>query len=153
MTDADAPTSPEEPDVTVPEEPPKAEPATIEDLLSKPAAGDTVLIQTPAGPRSLRLLAIGGEAYDELEAKHPPDDGDTNSLGMPLRWNPRTFPPAIVAACLVEPVLSEAEVRTVFASPAWSKAELDRLFDAAYRLNNETSGVVLAGKGSSSPRA
>lgn len=125
----------------------KVEPATLDDLLAKPAATDSVLVQTPSGLRSLKLRAMGGEKYDDLEAAHPPEDDDVNAIGVPLNWNPRTFPPALVAACLVDPVLSEAEVRQIFESPTWSKAELDRLFDSAYVLNRETAGVTRHLKG------
>lgn len=120
----------------------KVEPATLEGLLGKAAPERTVVVAN----MSLRFRAMSGTAYDALERAHGPEESDVNHLGRPLLFNPRTFPPALVAACCVEPVLSEDEAKRLWDSPAWSKGDLDALFAAAYEVNNR-SGVEALTKG------
>lgn len=78
---------------------------------------------------AVTLQCISGAAYNELLLQHRSDDAT-------LDWDPRTFPPALVAACLVEPRMSIDEVTTLFASPAFSVAHSTALTLAALRVNN-----------------
>lgn len=51
--------------------------------------------------------SLSAAAWDRLVADHPPTDDQAEQLAGPkgrLRWNPETFPVALVASCLVEAV-------------------------------------------------
>lgn len=125
----------------------KVEPATLADLLATPAPERQVVVPLADGKRvSLTFRAIGRPVWQELIAAHKPHDNDVDGLGFRLRWHPPTFEPAAVAASLAEPVLSEAEVKELFASPAWSNGRLDTLIAAAIAVN-EQSDVEALGKG------
>lgn len=126
----------------------KVEAATLGDLLERPAATADVHVDTPGGTRRLTLRALPGDVYDELVKDHPPaPDAPKDMWGTPtLRWDEATFEPALVAACLLEPVLSEDDVRKVW--KVWSKVDRLRLFETAYSLNEREAGVAAAGKGS-----
>lgn len=91
--------------------------------------------------------AIAGAAYDALLIAHQPTDEQRDALGMGLGWDPTTFPAAVVAASLVEPQLSEDEVRQLFTSKAWSRGEVDQLVTAAILVNNRPRSAAV-GKGS-----
>lgn len=76
--------------------------------------------------------AVGQSRYDELLAAHPPTPAHQAQQrrhvpeAPPLEWNPDTFPPALVAACLVEPALTEEQVADLWASEDWNQAEARR---------------------------
>jgi hypothetical protein len=125
----------------------KVEPATLADLLATPAPERTVLVPLADGKKvSLTFRAVGRPAWQKLIGDHKPHDDDVDALGFRLRWHPESFEPAAVAASLADPVLSEAEVRELFASPAWSNGRLDALISAAIQVN-EQSDVEALGKG------
>lgn len=125
----------------------KVEPATLADLLATPVPTRSLVVPLDDGRRvSLTFRAVGRESWLRLIADHKPHDEDRDAMGFPLRWHPATFEPAAVAASLEEPPLSEAEVRELFASPAWSKGRLDELIAAAISVN-ERSDVEELGKG------
>lgn len=123
----------------------KVEPATIADLLARPSAERTLVVSVgPGKRRSLTLRAVSRPTFDALVDAHPPRDDDRDEFGMPKRWNPDSFWPALVAASLADPVLSEAEVVQVWA--AWSKADTERLAKVAYDLNEGETEVIELGK-------
>lgn len=119
----------------------KVEPATLADLLAQSTPERTLVLTLDNGKRvSMRFRAIGRSAWQALIADHPPTT-------LMMRWNAETFEPAAVAASLVEPVFSEAEVRELFASPGWSKGRLDAVTAAALAVNEEADNVEQMGKG------
>lgn len=61
-------------------------------------------------------------------AEHPPRDDQSGA-----DWNVETFAPALVAACLTDPVQSEAEIRELWDS--WNEAEFLPIYEAALRVN------------------
>lgn len=86
--------------------------------------------------------ALGRVAWDELVTTHRPTDKQRTEHRRgggqgEIEWNPDTFPPAVVAASLVEPALSEAEVRELWDDPNWNLAELMALFNAAVAVNQQ----------------
>lgn len=97
------------------------------------------------------LKSIGRAAYDALVDAHQPTGAQrakAKSLGIgELAWNHETFPPALVAACLVEPQLSEEEVASLWRDDSWNQAELQALLQAAIEVNG-TRRTVELGKGS-----
>jgi hypothetical protein len=92
--------------------------------------------------------AIGRIAWDELVTAHRPTDKQrtdhrrTGGQGE-LEWNPETFPPALVAASLVEPALSSDDVRALWDDSRWNLAELMALFTAAVAVNQQRRLVDL----------
>lgn len=98
-------------------------------------------------------------AYSDLVEAHPPTEEQRaeaesfgkDLLGRPVRESPDfdidSFAPALVAACIVEPPLTETEVEEMFNDPAWTTEELITLYNAANQTNG-TSRVVDLGKGS-----
>jgi hypothetical protein len=115
----------------------KAQYATIEQLLKKPVRVKTIELSIPGDdgePQkvSVKLKAIGSSAYDDLLGKYPPTpkqkkDGAT--------YNPDTFAPALVAACLTEPRMDLEDVQNIWTSDEWSRGELTELFIAAVQIN------------------
>lgn len=96
------------------------------------------------------LRAIGRATYDALQDAHPPTQEQRNKakrLGLDasgaLAWNPETFPAALVAASLVEPKLSEAEMQALWADDNWNQAELSELFAAAVKVSGTRRTVEL----------
>lgn len=84
------------------------------------------------------FAGIGRDAWEALVADHPATSDQTQdaiSRGGFLQWNPKTFPPAVVAACCASPVLDPVVVAGWWTDPAWSVADTDALFDAASEAN------------------
>jgi hypothetical protein len=95
----------------------------------------------------LTFRGIGRKSYDDLIAEHPPTleqlakakkDGHND-----LAFNVETFPPAIVAASLVEPNLSYEEVLELWDSEEWNQVELAELFNLAMQVNGTRRTVDL----------
>lgn len=95
----------------------------------------------------LRFRALPRLAYDDLVDKHPPTD-EQKKEGQTT--NVDTFGPALVSATLVEPKLTEAEVRQL--QESWNMAEASALFNTALGVNVRRR-VADLGKGSSSIRS
>lgn len=97
--------------------------------------------------------SVGRAAYDALVDAHQPTPAQrarAKSLGMgEIAWNPDTFPPALVALCLQDPDLSEAEVFAIWNNDNWNQAELNALVQAAVEVNGTRRTVEL---GKDSPR-
>jgi hypothetical protein len=93
--------------------------------------------------------SIGRKAYDDLVADHPPTKDQrlkakASGLGD-IAWNHDTFPPALVAASLVEPALDAEQMAALWADPNWNQAELVALMNAAIEVNG-TRRTVEVGK-------
>lgn len=73
--------------------------------------------------------AVGGERHELMVAEHPPTDEQKKAApeGMTPRWNVDTFPPALAAACCVEPlelrgnVAAWDEIRRTWAPGQWAR--------------------------------
>lgn len=99
-----------------------------------------------------RLEACGRDRFDALRSEHPPTEAQSDRFRAaqvaagaipaaiaPLAYNVDTFPPALLAECCVEPVISLDEAVAMWSDdPAWSRAELADLFAAALRVNRAT---------------
>lgn len=96
--------------------------------------------------------SIGRATFDALVAAHPagPEQrAKYKRAGVTedIPWNEDTFPPAIIAASLVEPKLTEEEVRALWLADNWNQAELSVLALAAIKVNGVRRTTDL-GKGS-----
>lgn len=76
----------------------------------------------------LKFEAISSRELDKLREKHPPTK---TQLAKNYGVNIDTFNPALVAATLVEPTMTEEEAREIFASDYWSSGELAQIAEAA----------------------
>lgn len=97
---------------------------------------------------SFRALPRG--EYQALLDAHPPSAEDVakaEDRGEPVPEFDPSFMPALVAASIIEPALSEVEVHELWASPDWAWGELLMLFVTANSASAATS-VVELGKGS-----
>lgn len=92
---------------------------------------------------------IGRRAWDELVGEHLPIEEQqkkhrrANPGAGKLTWNPETFPPAAVAACLVDPALSAADVAELWDDENWNDGELMDLFLAAVSVNQQRRTIDL----------
>jgi len=99
-------------------------------LLTKTARETRVTIEVNGEPIELLYRAISRRELDALRAKHPPTTKqrtDNPSAGV----NSDTFNPALVAACLVEPELTKAEVQELWDNGNWTQGELNHLYMGA----------------------
>lgn len=113
--------------------------ATVGQLLKKPARTKDVTLTVPDDADkpvelTITLRAIGSTTYDEIVSKHPPtakqkkDDSAT--------FNIDTFAPALMAACCIEPALTDDEAKELWASDQWSRGELMQLFLGCVEVNS-----------------
>lgn len=90
--------------------------------------------------------SIPSDRYERIVAANPPTKtqrAEAAALGRSMAYNPGTFPPALVHACLISPELSWDQVQEIFhpgdgdesAGAVWSPAELADLFRAAETAN------------------
>lgn len=81
---------------------------------------------------SMRFRGIGGNTFRQLLRDHPAtEDGG--------QFDAATFPPALVAACAVDPKLTEAEA--VELAGIVTDGQWDELFAAAWDCCREVDGV------------
>lgn len=91
-----------------------------------------------------KLKAIGYKAIDDLYEAWPADAQqqlqhrkqmrDIGETASRLRYNPAEFEPRLVAACVVEPELTEEDALEMWQSDDWSEGELALLFQSAITL-------------------
>lgn len=94
------------------------------------------------------MRSMGRTAYRELLDEHPPREEDhaaarkdTGLETATSNWNDDTFPPALVLATCVEPVLSAEDVEEMFTS--WNHAELLDIVAAAVAVNTQSRSTTL----------
>lgn len=110
-------------------------PATVDDLLLKPARTQELVINVPSEKGdvelTLALTALSMKEYDELIAAHPPTK-DQKAEGN--GYNPETFAPAVIAAVVTEPKLTLEQAQTLWAGDQWNRGELRDLFLSCVNL-------------------
>lgn len=95
--------------------------------------------------------SIGRKPFEDLVLEHPAtkeqiESAKKNGDDEP-GWNPDTFMPALMAAAIVSPNISEEEMTEMWESEDWNLAELMSMFLAALAVN-QTRKVVDLGKDS-----
>ena len=111
---------------------------TVEDLLAKTRKSRKVKI----GDMEVTIQAIGSKAYDDLVGEHPPAKGSKDDT-----WNTSTFPPALIAASMADPVMTVEQAEELWTSESWSRGELGGLFSAIVKLNVEGIDVPFSEPG------
>lgn len=83
--------------------------------------------------------ALPPEQYSALILKHPPVGDEKHTM----RWNHATFEPALIEACLVDPVMNGEQVTRLLAK--LSTAQMKQLGDTAYRANEGPADIPFEG--------
>lgn len=112
---------------------------TAADLLAAKRLRETTLtVEVEGGPVDLRLRALPRREYRALLESHP-------AVKEGADWNADTFPPALLAACLVQPEFTLEQATEIW--DEWETEEASRLFLAAYYLNEDAKrlGFMLPG--------
>jgi hypothetical protein len=101
----------------------------------------------------VKMRAVPQHEFAKIKAAHPPKDSDHEELReaqdnpkAKARWHSKTFEPALVAACLVEPETLSVEEATQYMAD-WNESEWYGLFSAALRANEQatsTAGLVFS---------
>lgn len=99
------------------------------------------------------LGRIGGHALEQIRDAHPPtveqraaarqaqlDAGRARHELVELVHNPDTYPPALIAACAVDPEMTYDEAVELWTAPSTSQADRVRLFQAAEAVNTVSPG-------------
>lgn len=103
-----------------------------EALLAAKQLRETTLNVTVGGePVELTFRALPRKEYRLLLEAHPGAEDDAD-------WNPDTFPPALIAASLVEPEFTVEQATRLWEE--WEDAEAVRLFLACFNLNENPAG-------------
>jgi hypothetical protein len=103
----------------------------LDQLKNKKRRRETLTLQINGDTVEMIFEAISYKELDALQAKHPPTQ-DQRIAGA--AFNRNTFPPALVAACSVDPKINEADARDIWTSEEWSTGELNTLFDTVSGL-------------------
>lgn len=80
-----------------------------------------------------RFRYIGDRAYHDLLAAHPPTDEQQ-------AFDAETFPPALIAAACIDPVMTEKQAKELF--EVINEGQIKRLFDAAWEAHNGAPEAV-----------
>jgi hypothetical protein len=108
--------------------------ASLARLQSKKAREKTVEIELPTetgdGTEKVELLfrSIGATEYDRLVTKFPPTSAQRKEGAS---YNIDLFAPALLAATVVDPQMTDEEARELWNSDAWNRGELLVLFREA----------------------
>lgn len=121
--------------------------ATVTETLGKPPVRREVVIRVGKEPRRYSFQALGRGRFRSLQQRHPPKpehleqaraeaaaDGIPNAEKLALRWNPETFPPALIAAASVEPKLTLDQAEELCDS--WNEAEFEAVYLTALAAQN-----------------
>lgn len=107
--------------------------------------------------------AISRAEFDKVMASCPPTEKDkelarkvaelAGSPYVPPEWSAEDFPPAIITACSLEPIISPAEAVELWNDENWNGAELLKLYTTALMVNNQASDVPFAYRGIGATRS
>ena len=96
------------------------------------------------------MRSIGRGRWEKLKEAHPPTEAQQemakSKMGEDavLEYNPDTFPIVAIAASCIQPVLTEDDVRQVWASEDWNEEECARLLQMALQANQTRRVANLA---------
>lgn len=119
-------------------DPAAAQPLTWDILKSKPRRTADVPIYVGDQKYLAKVQALGQKPYDDLLATFPPTK-DQREKGA--SYDEDRFAPALIAACLVEPVLTVGQVTQLFEDEDWSRGELGELYRRCLEVNHSGTSV------------
>lgn len=87
-----------------------------------------------------KFRALRRRAYERIWAEHPgrPDKDE--------KWNVETFPPALIAACAIDPVMTVTEIEDLF--DVINETQRDELFAAAFYVNQGSTDIPFSERAS-----
>ena len=94
---------------------------------------------------TFRMRAISHFARQEWMEAHPPREGKDEA------WNPLTGPPALIAACCIDPQMTEEDA--VQLCTQLGVGQTDRLFRTAWEVTNGQGAVPFSAAASATIRA
>ena len=94
--------------------------------------------QIAASERVVRLRGLSDRALSDLTAQHPP------RTGRDEMWDPTTFPPALLAACAVDPVMTGEQAGRLLETV--TRGDAARLFTAALEASTHAVSVPFSGR-------
>lgn len=92
----------------------------------------------------IKFVSIGAKAYDKLVAKHPPS-AEERLEGQ--SFHVESFAPALLAACCVDPEMTEAEAKQLWNSESWSRGDRLSMYRAAVEVNNTGMDIPFSERG------
>lgn len=92
----------------------------------------------------LQITALAPDDLEALIAEHPPADPQKNL------WNPVTFIPALLAACIEGDATVEDWTEWTTTGPM-TAGETNTLFDKVYGVNYRTTGPILGKDSTGTP--
>jgi hypothetical protein len=119
--------------------------STLDRLKSKKPRRQTITLEVDGEELEMTFQAISYKELDALQAKHQPTQSQRVEGAI---YNRNTFPPALIAACSVDPEISERDARDIWESEDWSSGELNTLFNAVSDLCMKGLNVPFTGTGS-----
>jgi hypothetical protein len=90
-----------------------------------------------------RFRALPRKVYRELLDEHKDESGEK-------RWDTETFPPALIAACAVDPEMTLEQATSVY--DEWDENQASTLFAAAFMANEGESKVPFTVRSSGATR-
>lgn len=92
----------------------------------------------------IKIKALPVKQFTRLQDDHPPrkNNGKDANLG----FNQDSFPPALFAASLIEPRMTEEEWAEIWHSEQWSSGELANLLDLVWGTTNRGFDVPFGGR-------
>lgn len=123
--------------------------ATFAQLRGKPRRTSSFPITLPGEDgedfeATVRYQALTSKAYDDLVASCPPNPKE-RQLGA--AYDADRFAPKLIAACSLEPKMSEEEAAELYFSPDWSGGEISTLFMQALKVCNAGLDVPFTVRG------
>lgn len=124
----------------------------------KPQRASVTIDVDGEDPIVLTFRAISRKAWNDLLTECVPTDEQRAEYrqlqldrGTPLgriqdiAWNKDTFPPALTAACSVDPIITDAQAAELWdpENEAWTDAELEEVFAALLVLNQHAKHIHL----------
>ena len=116
------------------------------------AALDELRPAVESATTEIEISAIGRRAYEDLVDKHKPTSQQIAKArkedpNADIAWNEDTFPPALLAASAIDPLMTQDEASDLLESDKFNAMEMATLIAAAIRVN-QVNKVVDLGKGS-----
>lgn len=122
-----------------------AEVAALQEQATKLPAGSTTLAeaekeltellgQADEKVATFKFRGISTDRYERLVAAHPTtaeQRAAAKRAGSTQAFNPKTFPPALIAACCADPAMTETQAVNLWEDDEWPKAVLEEMFHTA----------------------
>lgn len=117
-------------------------------LLDKPKSTITFKIYIGAGDTAQEIEmtaeALSMKDYDKLLAKYPPSDEDARKGAT---YELDKFAPALISACLTDPVMDLTAAKKLWGSENWSRGDIEGIFSKVLQVNHRESTIPFSDRG------